>query len=97
MESEENERITKEDILDDVRNERVFGFIKVDIRVPDHLIPAFSEFPPIFKNTEIKLDDIGDHMKSFCEQNGRKTGIKRSLISSMHGKEVIVLTPLLKW
>ena len=97
VESEENERITKEDILDDVRNERVFGFIKVDIRVPDHLIPAFSEFPPIFKNTEIKLDDIGDHMKSFCEQNGRKTGIKRSLISSMHGKEVVLLTPLLKW
>ena len=96
-ENDGTETITKECILDDVQNERVFGFIKVDIRVPEHLISTFSEFPPIFKNTEIKLNDIGDHMKSFCEQNGRKTGVKRSLISSMHGKEIVLLTPLLKW
>ena len=57
-----DEDITKESILDDVRNEKVFGFVKVDIRVPDDLISTFSEFPPIFKNTEITMNDIGEHM-----------------------------------
>ena len=51
--------ITKEEIFDDVVNDRLFGFVKVDIHVPDELIDHFSEFPPIFKNFEITLEDIG--------------------------------------
>ena len=45
---------------------RKSGFVKVDIRVPDDLIPTFSEFPPIFKNTEITMNDIGEHMQEYC-------------------------------
>ena len=91
------EDITKQDILNDVINEEEFGFVKVDIHVPEHLIAKFSEFPPLFKNVEIKLEDIGDHMRAFCESIGRKSGVKRSLISSMHAEGIILLTPLLKW
>ena len=36
-------------------------------------------------------------MQAFCKTIGWKTGVKRSLISSMHGKGIIVLKPLLKW
>jgi hypothetical protein len=36
-------------------------------------------------------------MQAYCESIGRKNGVKRSLISSMHGKGIIILTPLLKW
>ena len=36
-------------------------------------------------------------MKTYCESIDRKTGTKRSLISSINGKEIILLTPLLKW
>ena len=56
----------------------------------------FSEFPPIFKNAEIKLEDIGEHMKSFCHKIGRKIGVNRSLIISMHAQGILLLTPLLK-
>ena len=53
-------------ILDRVRDGTFFGALEVDIHVPDTLQPKFAEMTPIFKNTEIKLDDIGDHMKEFA-------------------------------
>ena len=88
--------ITMDDILDDIVNDHLFGFVKVDIHDPDEQIARFSEFPPIFKNVEIKLDDIGGHTRDFCEDIGRKIGVKRSLIFSMHAEGILILTPLLK-
>ena len=63
------------------------------------LVPIYttSEFPPLFKNTEIKFEDMGEVMQEYCKGIGRKVGVKRSLISSMHAKGIILLTPLLKW
>ena len=84
------------DILDAVLGDELFGLIKLDIHVPSHLIDRFSEFPPIFKNCEINLSDIGEHMQEHCVTIGRTKGIKRSLISSMRGDGIVILTPLLK-
>ena len=53
--------MSPERILSDVRHERLFGCVEVDIRVPGHLKEKFSEMCPIFKNTEISRDDIGDY------------------------------------
>ena len=36
-------------------------------------------------------------MQEYCRSITRKTGVKRSLISSMKGKGMLILTPLLKW
>ena len=85
-----------DDIISGVLSEEIFGLVKCNIRVPDHFIEYFSEFPPIFKNAEIKLEDVGEHMQKHCEKLGRKRGVKRSLISSMRGDGIILLTPLLK-
>ena len=40
--------ITMEDILQDGVNDRLFGFVTVDIHAPEDLIPRSSEFLPIF-------------------------------------------------
>ena len=40
-------------ILDAIRNETLFGCIKCDIHVLEHLREHFSEMCPIFKNTDI--------------------------------------------
>ena len=87
---------TMENILDAVRNDDLFGFVQCDIHVPEHLIEKFSEFPPIFKNSEIKMQDIGEHMQAYARSIGRKSCVKRSLISSMKGENVLLVTPLLK-
>ena len=50
-----------ERILSELRNERLFGCMEVDIRLPEHLKEKFSEMCPIFKNTEISREDIGEY------------------------------------
>ena len=83
--------------MDDICRDKIFGFVKCYIHIPDHLNDQFSEYPLIFKNTEIDIKDIGEPMQAYCGSIVRKNGVKKSLISSMHGKGIIILTPLLKW
>ncbi|KAG3129778.1 hypothetical protein PI126_g20806 [Phytophthora idaei] len=37
-------------IIDDIKADKVFGFLECDIRTPHHLKDYFSEMTPIFKN-----------------------------------------------
>ena len=92
----ENVSCTMQDVITGVNSDEIFGFVKLSIKVPEELIPKYSEFPPIFKNVEIKLEDIGDVMQKFCKDTNRTTGVKRSLISSMFGDEIVISTVLMK-
>ena len=87
---------TMADIQDAIMTEESFGFVKCDIHVPDHLIDYFSEFPPIFKNTEITVEDIGEHMQAYARSIQREKCVDKALISSMKGQEIVLLTPLFK-
>ena len=89
--------MSPEQILSEVRNERLFGCVEVDIRMPDHLKEKFREMCPIFKNTEISRDDIGDFMKVYAEEHNIMAQPRRSLIGSMKGDKILLATPLLKW
>ncbi|PIK33652.1 hypothetical protein BSL78_29538 [Apostichopus japonicus] len=58
-------RMSEESILSHVKSGEVFGVVECDIEVPPSLRETFAEMPPIFKNTEISLQDIGEHMAQF--------------------------------
>ena len=85
--------MSAERILSEARNERLFGCVEVDIRVPDHLKDKFSEMCPIFKNTNISRDDIGEFMKSYAEENNIMPQPRRSLIGSMKGEKILLARP----
>ena len=87
--------INREDIQEGIISGDIFGILKCSLHVPPEKIDYFSDFPPIFKNTKIELEDAGEHMISYAKSIGRKTGVERSLISSMFG-EVVILTTLFK-
>ena len=89
--------MSAERMLSEVRNERLFGCVEVDIRVPEHLKENFSEMCPIFKNTNISREDIGDFMKAYAEEHNIVAQPRRSLIGSMKGYKILLATPLLKW
>ena len=89
--------LTLQTILDAVRNEKIFGCIECDIHVPEHLRDKFSEMCPVFKNTEISRDDIGEFMKAYAEENDIMVRPRRSLVGSMIGEKILLATPLLKW
>ena len=89
--------MSPERILSEMRNDRLFGCVEVNIRVPEHLKEKFSEMCPIFKNTEISRADIGDFMRSYAEEQNIMAQPRRSLIGSMKGEKILLATPLLKW
>ena len=78
--------IQLENVIDYIMTDKLFGFAKID----DHVHPAdyekISEFPPIFKNCEITLVVIGEHILAYCRSITRKVGVKRSLIGSMYAE-----------
>ena len=43
--------------------DRLFGFVEVDIHVPEHLKDKFSEMSPIFKKATISYADLTEEMK----------------------------------
>ncbi|KXJ16371.1 hypothetical protein AC249_AIPGENE6507 [Exaiptasia diaphana] len=89
--------LTTNEIVNAVKDGSLFGVVEVDIEVPDDLKPNFSEMCPIFKNTEISREDIGEFMKEFAEEEDIMPRPRRSLIGSYFGKKILLATPLLKW
>ena len=91
------EAITPDDILRSVKEEKLFGLIECDIEVPDTLKNHFSELQPIFKNTEVSREDMGDFMKKYAEKHKIMSQPRRTLIASYFGKRILLATPLLLW
>jgi hypothetical protein len=100
MPTGKHEHITNYDLQQlnqDILNDNLFGFIKVDIETPENLKEKFSEMTPIFKNATIKFEDIGEYMQNFHKENNIKFNQGNKLIGSYFGKEIVLYSPLLKW
>ena len=61
-------KMTQDQIVQAVMEDKLFGALEVYISVPDNLKSKFSQMSPIFKNIEVSRDDIGDHMKTYDEE-----------------------------
>ncbi|KAJ8020623.1 hypothetical protein HOLleu_40261 [Holothuria leucospilota] len=90
-------KLSLQRIVQAIRDDQIFGAIECDIHVPDELKPTFAEMCPIFKNTNISIDDIGEHMKNFALERKIMTKPRKSLIGSMFGEKILLATPLVKW
>ena len=93
----ERKPMTEEEIVNAVKQDRFFGFVECDIEVPQNLMSKFYEMPPIFKNVDIARADLSPHMQEFAIENGMLKSPQRSLIGSMFGKKILLLTTLLQW
>ncbi|XP_078601001.1 uncharacterized protein LOC144876010 [Branchiostoma floridae x Branchiostoma japonicum] len=89
--------MTSERVLQAVRSKELFGTVECDIEVPADLKSRFAEMPPIFKNVEISIDDIGEHMKKYAVEHRIMSKPRRSLIGSMFGQKILLASPLLNW
>lgn len=59
-------RMTERELKKALYDGEIFGVVVCDISVKKEMRAHFSEFCPIFKNTEVTIDDIGEHMREFC-------------------------------
>ena len=53
--------------------------------------------PPIFKNADVTIDDIGDFMRNHLKDSNTEFTKKRYLIGSMFGIKILLITPLLQF
>ena len=94
----------KDKLIQNVLNDKLFGFFQVDIEVPERsgeaeqLRDKFSEFSPLFVISEVPEDQIPQHMKDYQINTGRKK-IKnnKKLLGVMKAEKILLYSPLLKW
>ncbi len=90
-------------IIDDIQQDKIFGFLECDIHVPEHLKENFSEMAPIFKNVLIEPTEevIGKHMfeynESRCKDGKTHARKSRKLIGSMFGEKILLYAPMVKF
>ena len=65
------------------------------MEVPEKIKAKFSNFPPIFKNTLVSKNDIGDLMKTYSEEVGIMFQPRKMLISSFTLENGTLITQML--
>ena len=101
--------VTETQILNGVRFGDLFGAVECDIEVPDEwdfefrdkmsMPPSryFQEMCPIFCNTDVTFDDIGDHMRAHVWEFQMSDAPRRLLVGGTKARQILLATPLLKW
>ncbi|XP_068714490.1 uncharacterized protein [Montipora foliosa] len=85
------------DLLKQVKEETWFGFVRCHVEVPDNLKEKFSEFQPLFKNTEVSRDDLSDKMLAYAQKYKLLPTATKMLVGSFINMDGLFFTPLLKW
>ena len=80
-----------------IRDGSFFGLVECDIVVPDCLKDKFSEMSPIFKNTLVGREQLGNNMRELAEEKGYLKRASRMLIGSMRGDRVLLFSGLARW
>ena len=88
----------KDKLIQNVLNDKLFGFFQVDIEVPEQLLDKFSEFSPLFILSEVPEGQIPQHMHAYKINTGRKK-IKnnKKLLGVMKAEKILLYSTLLKW
>ena len=60
--------LSMEILLKRIDEDKLFGYVQCDLEVPEVLYERFANFPPIFKNSNVGREDIGDFMRKYAEK-----------------------------
>ena len=86
--------LSTDSLLAKIKERSLFGYVQCNLVVPDELESKLANFPPIFKNTEVGRNEIGDYMKNYAIENEMLKHPQRMLISSFKLGNGTVITPL---
>jgi hypothetical protein len=104
-------KVTQSELIRAILDERFFGFLELDIEVPE-CFPSytecrpppgmspyeyFEEFSPIFTNSEVYFEDYGQHMQTHCIENELSQKPRRLLLGGMKAERIVLITPLIRW
>ena len=86
--------LAAEQLLEEIKEGKLFGYVQCDIEVPENLISNFANFPPIIKNTLVSKSDIGDLMKNYAGEETLLSQPRKMLISSFALQNGTIITLL---
>ena len=89
-----DEAKTEAQLLDDIYNERLKGFLVADFNAGPELRKLTDDYPLIFKKTLVKPEDCGPIMSSYLRANKLMPDGRMELISSHFAKQHIVSSEL---
>ena len=87
--------LAAEQLLEEIKKGKVFGYVQWDIEVPESLRSKFNNFPPLFKNTLVSKRNIGYLTKNYAEEERFLSQPRKMLISSFKLQNGTLITPLL--
>ena len=87
--------LAAEQLLEEIKEGKVFDYLQCEIEGPENSRANFACFSPIFKNTLVSKNDIGDLMKTYAEEEGIMSQPRKMLISSFTLQNGTLITPLL--
>ena len=87
--------LTEQQLGEGIEKLSLFGYVQCDNEVPENLRVNYANFPPIFKNTLVSKNDIGDLMKTYAEEGGIRSQPRKMLISSFTLQNGTLVTRLL--
>ena len=79
--------------MQEIKSRKMVHYGESDLKAPEHLKAYFATFPPIFENTVVSGNDIGDLMKEYAEKEGIMSQPRKMIISSCHLKMELSLLP----
>ena len=90
---------TESDILRSIENSELFGFVVCDLETPIHLIPEFSNFPPVIKRMQLQNKHLTEYMlRRYISQNPEDPNIKReTVVQCFNVKSHLIFTCLAKY
>jgi hypothetical protein len=82
---------------EEVMTNKFFGFLEVDIEVPEDKWEYFSEMCPLFINKEYTEEVCGQYTNDLLTKLGKKPTKSRKLIATLKAQNVLLKSTRLKW
>ena len=81
----------------EVLEDKFFGFLEVDIEVPEDKYNYFSEMCPLFVNKEYDEEVCGQYTKDLLQKLNRKPTKSRKLVATLKTEKILLKSTRLKW
>ena len=85
------------EIVESIASGEFYGLVECDISVPERLHSHFSEMAPVFKNTMVGREHLSPHMSAFAADTHHLRSPQRTLIGSLFGEKILLLSELARW
>ena len=90
----DNRKRTEKEILNEIAQGTIFGFIQADFTISDELKALTEQFPLFMKKGNVSINDVGAGMKKYLQAAGKMEHEQMELFPSHFAREHLVSTDL---